>query len=214
MLIREFKGSAILKVDGKSSKVALSNRQVPLALDRRGLPLHPHSNRSVPMNRKKSRSGIPGCSQRLVLLGELWEVGWVFCLLLLRSLGCRGLVRWGEGDQAVNPQVLVMDKKSMNATSQNSISCTGPISTYHLSKNPTPKLCTTISPPAPLPHSPYRNLPSIPFNALALALTLLLHLITIPLILLIPPDHLQEPLQPLHRGSALHKTVERIPRSL
>ncbi len=190
-----------------------------MTLDRQGLPLHPHGNLSVPMNRKKSRSGIPGCSKGWFCWGgELWEVGWVFCLLLLRSLGCRGPVRWREGDQAVNPQVLVMNKKSMNGISQNSISCTGPISTYHLSKNPTPKLCITICPHPPplfpLPHSPYRNLPSIPFNAFALALTLLLHLITIPLILLIPPDHLQEPLQPLHRGSALHKTVERIPRSL
>lgn len=214
MLIREFKGLAILKVDGKSSKVALSNRQVPLALDRQGLPLHPPGNLSVPMNRKKSRSGIPGCSKRLVLLGELWEVGWVFCLLLLRSLGCRGLVRWREGDQAVNPQVLVMDKKSYQPK-------------LHLMHRPniyispkqkpnTQAMHHHMPPPPlfPLPHSPYRNLPSIPFNAFALALTLLLHLITIPLILLIPPDHLQEPLQPLHRGSALHKTVKRIPRSL
>jgi len=129
-----------------------------VTLDRQGLPLHPHGNLSVPMNRKKSRSGIPGCSKGWFCWGgELWEVGWVFCLLLLRSLGCRGPVRWREGDQAVNPQVLVMNKKSMNGISQNSISCTGPISTYHLSKNPTPKLCITICPhpPPPFPPPPF-----------------------------------------------------------
>ncbi len=82
MLGRESKGLAILKVDGKSSKVALSNKPVPLALDRRGLPLHPHGNLSVPMNRKKSGSGIPGCSKGWFCWGSCGRLAGYFVIIV------------------------------------------------------------------------------------------------------------------------------------